>query len=768
MSLVDLEALKLFERSLDVADTERRRWVERQCGGNEDLAARVLELVAADEKTRHGLDDDLITNHAIGSGFARPERVGPWRVTGELGAGGMGSVYLAERVGDFEQRVAIKLLHPGLTDPQISERFAVERQVLAELDHPNIARLIDGGETDDGLPYVVMEYVDGQTIDQYVESRNLALPQVLDLMQTVCDAVQSAHASLVIHRDIKPSNILVSESGVVKLLDFGIAKVIGGHRPSPATGTGLQFMTPDYASPEQLMGSPLSTASDIYALGALLYRLLVGRSPHQLQDRAPAAVARVVMEETAIAPSIALGSARRLSWSGGQLKGDLDRIVMKALHRDPDRRYASARALADDLRRYLKGQPVEARPDGIGYLLGKFLSRHKVATTAVAALLAALIGAVFYSLSQAALADRQRDRAELAYARAQEVYGFITSMLGTANIEADGNDVTVLQALDRAASEVADQFDDPFVEAATRNALANIYSELAKPKEVNEQLQAALALVDPEEPDFASLEFEIHDLLTWNYFHQGDIDKVIEFGSRALELSADKPEFAFEFGDLVNVVTAAKAEAGDLEGARAVFRERLDQVEDGEARLQVLNLMGIVEMNANNLDVAQSILQEATSLADRLTGLRRLQATYPHYNLAVARSLVGRYDEAQVVFQRILSEHTGVLAEDSIDLANTRASFGFNYLLQGDAASALPLLRDAYAAYATQIPNEWRTHAARSALGLAMLDVGDEGATEHMENGLRALRAATPPHSPWRQRIEELASVARVPEAEPT
>jgi tetratricopeptide (TPR) repeat protein len=333
--------------------------------------------------------EDLLTGRQIGN-----------YLLGEpIGEGGMGMVYRAVRVSDFQKQVAIKLVKRGMDTDFILRRFRHERQVLAGLDHPNIARLLDGGAGEDGRPYLVMEYIEGTPITEYAERHGLGIRERLEIFRMVCAAVQYAHQNLVVHRDLKPANILVTAEGAPKLLDFGIAKLL--EPDADATMTAVRLMTPECASPEQVRGEPITTASDIYSLGVLLYQLLTGEQPYQFTTRTPAEVARVVCETVPKKPS----KVRALA-------DDLDNIALKAMHKEPARRYVSAEQLAEDVRRYLAGLPVSARKDTFGYRARKFAGRHRAATIAATLVAFSLIGGMGATLWEAHVARTERARAE--------------------------------------------------------------------------------------------------------------------------------------------------------------------------------------------------------------------------------------------------------------------------------------------------------------------------------------------------------------------
>ena len=426
---------ELFHSALALSGEEREGFLSRACAGDRELRAEVERLIAADARAGEFMDP-LTTGAAavlLGGGSASDHivagrRFGPYRVAREVGRGGMGAVYLAERAdGAYEQRVAIKLIKRGMDTDLILERFRAERQILASLDHPNIARLIDAGTSEDGRPYFVMEYIEGEPIDEYADARRLTVGERLRLFLQVCGAVAYAHTRRVIHRDIKPVNILVTREGVPKLLDFGIAKALepGAGEPTSSV-TGLRLLTPEYASPEQVDGRHATTVSDVYSLGVVLYELLTGRSPYRPRSREPLDVVEAVRTTDPERPSTAvahptateesgrrrerlMGDRAAATGSGStdklgrQLRGDLDMIVLTALRKEPDRRYRSVDEFADDIQRHLDGRPVRARPDGVRYRAGKFLRRNRVAVIAasLAAVTALLVGAAAVSLRTA-------------------------------------------------------------------------------------------------------------------------------------------------------------------------------------------------------------------------------------------------------------------------------------------------------------------------------------------------------------------------------
>ncbi len=425
----------VLHAALEREPAQQSAFLASACAGDERLRVEVESLLAyRQEESADSIDKCAADAAAHLSGGAQVDvtvmagrRVGSYRVVRELGRGGMGAVYLAARDDEqYQQQVAIKFVKRGMDTDFILRRFHHERQILADLNHPNIARLLDGGTTPDGLPYFVMEYVDGVPINEYADAHKLSIVERLKLFSVVCTAVTYAHQHLVVHRDIKPGNILVTDDGTPKLLDFGIAKLLQHEQGQPVTNvtaTAIRLMTPEYASPEQMQGLPVSTSTDIYSLGVVLYELLTGRRPYSFKSRLPHDLAHVICEQEPERPSDAI--AERGRWkaesednrqsavrSPKSLRGDLDRIVLMAMRKEPQRRYASVEQFAEDIRRYLEGLPVRARADTFGYRTGKFITRHKVGVVAAGFVLVTLVAGIVATLWQARVARAERERAE--------------------------------------------------------------------------------------------------------------------------------------------------------------------------------------------------------------------------------------------------------------------------------------------------------------------------------------------------------------------
>jgi serine/threonine-protein kinase len=490
---------RLLDEGLDLASDERAIWLEHLGTTQPELAPLVRELLEAHaaRETADVLErlpelDELPP--AGDGGLAPGERIGPYRLERELGAGGMAFVWLAARVdGTFKRDVALKLPQFSRLRRDLAARFARERDILAKLEHPHIARLYDAGVSADGLPYLALEYIEGEPITAFCDRHALDLRARLLLFAQVLDAVQYAHAHLVIHRDLKPSNVLVTKEGQVRLLDFGIAKLLADDESTSVTQlTQLagRALTPDYASPEQIRGEALTTASDIYSLGVLLFELLTGSKPYCLKLASIAQLEQAIIGAEPVRPSAVLASEaaavarattpRRLQRA---LAGDLDTIVLKALRKSPAQRYGTSGALADDLQRYLAGRAVLARPDSARYRARKWLARHRLGAAAVAVAALAVIGGSAVALWQAHVARQQAQLAQSEALHAKTVQHFLLDIFrANSTDQADpqkARATTARELLDIGARRAADSLKDaPVVQEEVLGTLADMYAQM--------------------------------------------------------------------------------------------------------------------------------------------------------------------------------------------------------------------------------------------------------------------------------------------------
>ncbi len=698
----------LVEAALERPAEERGRFLEQACADDESLRLEAESLLAVD-----GEAEGFLEAAAIAAAAATGERIGPYRIEREIGSGGMGVVYLAERADDaYRGRVAIKLLRGGAPGagavPGLVRRFHGERQILASLDHPSIARLLDGGATADGRPYLVMEHIDGSPIDAYCDSCCLSVRRRLELFREVCDAVHYAHQNLVVHRDLKPSNILINAAGTPRLLDFGIAKLLDPERfavAAEATTAGLRPMTPHYASPEQVRGGSITTASDVYSLGVLLFQLLTGRLPYRVAGLAPGELERLLSETEPPRPSsvvsgeaaaagedstspeeVSLRRGTRPAQLRRQLAGDLDHIVAKALRADPAGRYGSVEQFSEDLRRHLAGLPVLARQDAFGYQVKTFLRRYRWAVAVAGLILALVVGFAVAMADQASktarqrdLAEEERDRAQRERERAERVSDFMVELFrGVDPWTARGDEVTARQILDNGVDKIErDLARQPEVRASLQDAVGTVYLHLAHYDESARLLESALgtreASLGADHPDVA----ESLNHLASVYRRQGRYDEVEPLYRRALAireraLGADDPGVAEVLRYLSNLYRdqGRFAEAEEAGGrALDIYRRALGP--DHQEVAATLNSLAGAAARQGRHEEAQRLLEETLAINEQAFGEMHMATAGTLYNLANMRLQSGDPAAAEPYFERALSAYSQLFEGPHPNVAST-------------------------------------------------------------------------------------------------
>jgi eukaryotic-like serine/threonine-protein kinase len=715
---------EIFDRLVELPEAERARLLGELRGENPALAARLDLLLAADAETTGILDQPtlVLLDAEVDGDAAEPQlppgtTVGPWRVLRLLGRGGMGEVYLAERTEPaFDQRVALKVISRGMDSRAIVRRFVQERQILAHLDHPNLARLLDGGSGPDGRPYIVMEYVDGEPINHYCENRGLDLEGRLRLMLTVCQAVDSAHRRLVVHRDLKPANILVTADGTAKLLDFGIAKLLGSDEGAGLTLThvGSRILTPAYAAPEQILGEPISMATDVYSLGVMLYELITGALPHRREGRALSALASTLDRETVERPSTVLrrpagdlaglGDRARLA---RRVAGDLDLIVLTALHRDPKRRYASALRLADDLANFLAGRPVRARHDDFGYRARKFMLRHRLTMAALAAGVAALIVGLALSLWEAHVARLAAHRADAEAARAERVKSFLIAVFRQSDPEAgDGATVTARVLLERGAASVdKDLKGEPAVQSDLLDAMARIETNLGLVGPALAHAEHALALRRATlAPTDGRIGMSLTTLGEAQYLRGDSAAAAKSFAAALVVLraafGAGSVEVATVLSDLGGCMHRPedRARAVDLyRQSLAIFVQRLG--EGAVESADTLHGLGYAYEVAQRYPEAEAAYRRAAFLLERALGPRNARVAMAQADLAGLLDRMGKGAGARPIFERAIADLRLALGPQHPRLADTLFSYGILLIGDQDFGAADKALAEALAIY---------------------------------------------------------------------
>lgn len=695
----------VFHEAATLGTDERAEFLACACAGDAELR-REVEALLAEDSGRETLFPTLIAE-AAGS-FAERQRgalvgcrLGPYLITEALGEGGMAEVYRAVRDDEqFRKEVAVKIIKPGMASEFMLSRFRHERQILANLDHPNVARLLDGGTTPEGLPYFVMEFVAGAPITEHCDTRRLNLRRRLELFRRVCGAVSHAHRNLVVHRDLKPSNIFVTEEGEPKLLDFGIAKLLDAeHSPAPLpaahTATAMRMMTPDYAAPEQVRGEPVTTATDVYALGAVLYELLTGERAHELKGRSLQEIDRVVCREEVAPPSerVEIGGVAHARLRR-ELRGDLDNIVLTAMRKEPGRRYQSVEQLSEDIRRHLEGRPVKARPVTLGYRAGKFVSRHRAAVAAAIVIVALLVGFAAMATRQAARIARERDRANM-------VTEFLVGLFQVSNpSEAKGNAVTAREVLDAGAEKVRrDLKGQPEVQAAMMDSIGRVYYKLGLFDDAAPLIEEALAtrrrLLGEEHPDvLASLvhRAELHhargELAAAEQLYREVLEKRWRLsGSPHAEVAASLNSLGVLLKDKGDYAAAEAPLRQALEMRRALFGGAHPDVASSLAELAILF------KQKGEHEAAEPFYREALEMRRQLLGEDHPDVATSLNDLAVFYDTRGRSEESEALYRQSLALFQRLYGEEHHFVATTLSNLAGVLKNRGLYDEAEPLYR---------------------------------------------------------------------------
>jgi eukaryotic-like serine/threonine-protein kinase len=727
----------IFHAALALPPDSVDTFLERSCAGDASLRRQVEVLLASHRQASHFIEEPLIRPQDAAPEDADDDRligqtVGQYRILQRIGGGGMGVVYLAQRADQqYEKRVAIKLIKRGMDTDSVLRHFHTERQILATFDHPNIAHLLDGGATDDGRPYFVMEYVEGVPVDAYCDAQKLSITERLQLFRQICGAVTYAHRHAVIHRDLKPSNILVGSDGVPKLLDFGIAKLLqpGEYRESVLTMLGLRMMTPDYASPEQVRGEALTTASDVYSLGVVLYKLLTGGQPYDL-PRTSHDIWRAITETEPRRPSVAVGNAER--WARG-LRGDLDNIVLMALRKEPERRYQSVERFSDDIRRHLESLPVLARQDAFGYRALKFVQRNKAATAAAVLVALSLLGGIVATSWQAQKAKEQEAIAKAEKARAEQRFNDVRRLANSVLFEyydaienlpgaTAAREMLVKNAvtyLDSLAGEASDDKDLQRELATAFDRVGDVYGRLFSAASLGDRAGALDSYVKASRIREAIVASDPHDErartdLAGSYITIGtqlqetnEVPRGVEYVRRGIaeyvKALAENPadtRIRTELGRAYNNLGLALEETGDAAGSMQNHREAL------RLRQAMLAAEPDNDRYKRNLAVSYINLGRAQVLTGALTdGLASNQAA-----MTICAALVAA-DARNADYRRLLS--------------NTYQNDGEYRDFLGDSAGALESFRKKLVLDEQSRADDPLNAAAREDLGYANARIGD-------------------------------------------
>ncbi|PZR72516.1 MAG: hypothetical protein DLM73_13075 [Chthoniobacterales bacterium] len=785
---------ELVESALE---SEPNRWsafLDEKCGGDAALRADVDRLLRSHDQVGDFIEEPAYQVAAEifagdGSELGAGQLVGDYRVLSLVGEGGMGEVYLAEDT-KLGRKVALKLVKPGLGRANLIHSFHREERILAGLNDPHIARLYGGGVTPDGVPYFVMEYVDGERVDAYCDRHQLNLHDRLYLFRKICSAVAYAHQHLVIHRDLKPSNIRVTKEGEPKLLDFGIAKLL-----EDETATGLTertitlagVMTPDYASPEQIRGEAMTTASDVYSLGVILYELLTGSKPYRTKSRRLEEISRAITEQEPVRPSATASNNPKIQ-NPKSLRGDLDNIVLMAMRKEPSRRYASAGQLSEDLRRHLEGLPVTARKDTIAYRTSKFVARNRIAVAAALLVALAILAGLIAALWEAENARRQRDVAQRERyvaqrerLKAQRINTFLQEMLGAAAPDVKGVDIKVADVLSEASRRArAEMANQPEVMAEVLLTLGRTYISIGlyEPAEVN--LRAALEASLKANGELHPTTARSMAVLGLALFFQDKATEGEPLARRAVELQRTlSPEGNEDLGVALYCWGMNLIRKGEPKAAEPVLAEAVELIRKhfGDTHgyyLTSLTALGLARKALGNVDGAEILYRRAIEVGRGVEPRYRIYLAQATGYLGELLTNKGAYSEAEQRLTEAETLYREILGDINSNTPILQLDLGRVYFLKGDYAKAEMKYREALALLVKFFPPEsFYVLSAKGALGLTLTRLGKPAEGEpYLREALQTRQKVLAPDSPVLSLTETalgecLLAQKRYAEAEP-
>jgi serine/threonine-protein kinase len=720
----------LFHEAAEFPDSERRAFVDEACGEDKDLRDEVLALLEEDARGGSLLDRDLaqVAGGVLNGADRRPpvDAFGPYRITRFLGEGGMGVVYLAER-SDLKRLAAIKLLRDAWLSPARREQFASEQRTLAQLTHPMIARLYDADVLADGTPYFVMEYVEGLPLTDYARRHDLPVRRRIELLRSVCEAVAYAHQHAIIHRDLKPSNILVKDDGTVSLLDFGISKQLDSVSAAlNPTLTGLRFMTPAYAAPEQIRGERLGVQADVYSLGVVLYELLAGRLPFDLSNRTPGQAERIILDQEPDKPSLVVsGHSQR---SAGASWADLDVLCLTAMHKDAGRRYRSVEALIRDIDHYLRDEPLEARPDDLGYRIGKFLRRNRRAVAAFAAALLLVVGLTAFSLVRI---NAARNAALAEAARTERIRAFMTRLFqGGDQSIGPADDLRVVTLLDRGVKEAGALSSEPEIQAELYNTLGDLYDNLGKLDKADPLLNLALkerrSLAGNRDAQVA----ETLVALSLMRAHQARFEEAEKMAREGVDIAARLPTSHPMVGRAKYALATVLVDRGAYMQAIPVLEETVRlQSATGAPKTELsdsLTELANAQFFLGRYGESYALNSRVLEVDRQLYGPRHPNVAEDLLNLGAMQLQWGHYAEAERFDRQALDLIQSWFGKDHPETASALTAVGRVLVAANRPGEAVAMLREALAIQERVYgPTHPRVASALTELGKAALQDGN-------------------------------------------
>ena len=722
---------EIFNKAIEISGEERENYLEKECENDKELRREVDSLLNSLQKSGNFLETSTINFSEEGETETDTDpllgrEIGKYKIEEKLGEGGMAVVYAASRIDEqFKRKVAVKFIKRGMDTDEIIRRFKFEQQALADLSHPYIAKIIDGGTTNDGLSYFVMEIVPGIPIDEYCRENKLSTIERLKLFLKVCEAVKYAHQNLIVHRDLKPGNIFIAKDGTPKLLDFGIAKLLEKKEGDETnlTQPGIKILTLDYASPEQFRGNPITTGTDVYSLGVILYELLTDKSPYIFKNNFPTEKEKVICDLEPEKPSSVIKklplsdssdkvTQRSISENRNEnigkiqkrLSGDIDNIILKALRKEPERRYSSVEQFAEDTRRSLIGLPVYARKDSLYYRTSKFIERHKTGVLVTAIIIMLIIAGMAGIIHQSNIAGENEELAKLEAKKAESINTFLQEMLSSPDPSKEGSDVKVVDVLDNARKQIDQKLiNEPEIRAELRKTLGITYQGLGFYDKAVEELRKVVGIRNLHSGYNRDIEraSSIKDLALAYHF-KGDMEKAEKFYQQAIrEHEKIKNMNTISYAEALNDYGALKMDIEEMDSALYYFENALPIYQEvfGEEHrdiASVLSNMGLAHQYKGNLNKAEDYLSRSLDMNLKVSNGEGYHLVYNYNNLAFVLHDKNDLEGAREMFGKSLALRKKLLRPDHPELALAIYNFGCITYFSHDYEKSMELINEAF------------------------------------------------------------------------
>ncbi len=732
----------LFRKVIELPPEERTAFLDEKCKDDPPLRKEIESLLESDQKVEDFLEKPLLQNDELNSDSNSPDnligmKIGNYRIEEKIGEGGMANVYSAIRIDEqFKKKVAVKFIKRGMDTDEIIKRFKIEQQALAGLDHPFIAKIIDAGTTENGLPYFIMELVEGEPIDEYCKNNNLTIEEKLKLFRKVCSAVQYAHQNLIVHRDIKPGNIFIKPDGTPKLLDFGISKLLDSStEQTNLTRTGFRLMTLEYASPEQFKGKQINIATDIYSLGVVLYELLTGNFPYKFKNSLPYEIERVICTTDPEKPSTSANSDKNKNFEQEnknensyknisttnyknfakikrKLSGDIDNIVLKAMQKEPERRYSTVEQFSEDIRRHLEGLPIFARKNSVGYRSKKFFERHRAGVITAFLFVLIIIAGAGAIIFQSQVATNERNRAIHEAQKSERINAFLQDIFAAPNPEVEGKDVKVVDVLKNASEKINKELsDDPEIKAAVMYTIGTTYIGLGlyddAEKYLKNSLEVSEKIFSADDPQIA----KVMEQLAFNYQQKSNYKKADSLYKKALKIfrlkggniSSDEAKGLSDYGSSLynqgKYDESKKYQAEALDAFRKIYGNTDPHV------VKSLNDLGTVAGETGDWNTAAKYIKEVLDFFLKTDGKESVNYSRALSNYATILEVQGKLDESIEAQREAVGIEKRVLGKNHPDAMFAQITLADELTKRGDYVEAANLSKEAMESLDKSLPH---------------------------------------------------------------